>query len=285
MEKQSVSASHRTGAALTLTAGILQLMIFFFVPAFEFLFKFSIFQALQTVDLFEYDSIFSIVMIALALIGSLVCIGLSILILVNPEKGNSAPLTFVLGAGYGIALLPYFFLLIFVVSDFGFDISFFAPVAYVLTTGVFIAGTVFLSAKSPAPAAAPVGPAAPYDPALSSDGGSTNAVTGLDPDQALILVRMNTQEHFPIMSTFPATILGRSSTDANIVVSGNSLVGRQHAQIDYQGGCFYITDLNSKNKTYLNDVCLQPNARYVLKKGDYITLANEVFAVNDIKNC
>ncbi len=29
MEKQSVSASHRTGAALTLTAGILQLMIFF----------------------------------------------------------------------------------------------------------------------------------------------------------------------------------------------------------------------------------------------------------------
>ncbi len=292
MEKQSVSTSHRTGAALTLTAGILEMITFFFIPAYSdswagnTIYSISPFSLLWNSADIEYYPTACIALIALAVVGSLACLGFSIPALINPAMTSTRGIAFGINISFDLALIPYFFLLgSSIAGDIYYSIDFFAIIAYFLSIIILIVGTVFLSAKSPAPAAAPVGPAVPYDPALSLDGGSTNAITGLDPSQALILVRMNTQEHFTVMSTFPSTILGRSTTDANIVVGGNGLIGRQHARINYQEGCFYITDLNSKNKTYLNDVCLQPNARYVLKKGDYITLANEVFAVNDIKNC
>lgn len=55
-------------------------------------------------------------------------------------------------------------------------------------------------------------------------------------------------------------------------------ISGEHAQIwyDFESGQFFIQDLDSTNKTYLNGKALPPHMWYPLKAGDTISLAQEV---------
>jgi len=287
MENKSVATTRRIGAGLTLAAGIIELLLFYLLPAFDaYFFEFSPYQVLRAGNLLDYQSSTCTLLIVLAVAGALVCAALSVFILIMPESPSHGVISTGAGSGYCIGLIPYFFLIISAATNsYASDmIKFSSILAYILCSSLAAAGLSFMAAKS-APAAVPASPAGgasdvtrPQNPILSDPVTPAAPIPAAEPKQ-LVLVRMNTQERFPITS---AVVLGRSAADANIVVTGNGLIGRQHAKIDYHNGCFFVTDLNSKNKTYLNDVCLQPNSAYALKQGDYITLANEVFAVDSI---
>ena len=72
-------------------------------------------------------------------------------------------------------------------------------------------------------------------------------------------------------------VLGRSETMADYVITGNKTIGRKHAMITIQDDGCSIVDLESLNKTRINDIELLPNVSYELNEGDTIGLSNEQF--------
>ena len=276
MKNQVLATTRRIGAGFTIIVGIAELAMFYWLPAFDaYFFELTPYQVLRAGDLLDYQSSTCALLTALAIAGSLVCIGLSLLVLAVPESPDHGAVSFGISAGYTIGLFPYFILLITAATDsyFSGTVMYSSFFLYILCSIFALVGFSLLDAKA-APTDTPASPNSPQGTPASYPGTAC---------QQLTLTRMNTQEHFPILSTSPDVILGRSSSDANIIVGGNGLIGRKHAKIGYQNGQFCITDLNSKNKSYLNDLCLQPNIPYALKQGDYVTLANEVFAVESIQ--
>ncbi len=67
---------------------------------------------------------------------------------------------------------------------------------------------------------------------------------------------------------------GKLSADFNFDMS-LTFIGRRHARFELSGEEMYIIDLESKNHTYLNQEELLPNRRYLLHKGDRITLTQK----------
>lgn len=66
----------------------------------------------------------------------------------------------------------------------------------------------------------------------------------------VIIIRSETDTaYFPIKS-FPVKI-GRSK-DNDIVLSGDPFISKKHCQIHFENGEYWLTDLDSKNGTYLN---------------------------------
>jgi serine phosphatase RsbU (regulator of sigma subunit) len=65
---------------------------------------------------------------------------------------------------------------------------------------------------------------------------------------------------------------------------GDSLLSSRHAEIEDQDGCFRITDLGSKNGTFVNDVRIQGG--HILESGDIITLGRTsiIFREGDLPN-
>lgn len=54
-------------------------------------------------------------------------------------------------------------------------------------------------------------------------------------------------------------------------------VSRHHATFFFESGSWYLRDENSKNKTYLNGIAVQPGKKYKLHIGDAISLGSEEF--------
>lgn len=57
----------------------------------------------------------------------------------------------------------------------------------------------------------------------------------------------------------------------------NRAISRFHAKIEKEGDSFFLTDLNSTNGTFLNHVRLEANQPVLLKPGDEIIFADEVY--------
>ena len=55
----------------------------------------------------------------------------------------------------------------------------------------------------------------------------------------------------------------------------NRFISRRHALISVYGGSYYIEDLFSKNKTYVNGRTLSPGQRIKLEPGDIIKLSED----------
>ena len=68
------------------------------------------------------------------------------------------------------------------------------------------------------------------------------------------------------------------------MVVGNSAVSRNHANIIYEAGEYYIVDNDSTNHTYVNGNMIMPSEKYMLNDGDNIVLANEAFVFNYKRN-
>lgn len=89
------------------------------------------------------------------------------------------------------------------------------------------------------------------------------------------LVRESTGETITINK--PVFRLGALESSVDYCVLGNGTVSRRHANIVARSGGYYVVDLNSKNKTLINDVPIEPQVEIELKDGDRVSLSNEGF--------
>lgn len=74
--------------------------------------------------------------------------------------------------------------------------------------------------------------------------------------------------------------IGKDPHNCEYCVRDNSAVSRCHAVIKFVNGKWLINDLNSTNKTYLNDKAIYPYSDMELVDGMSIKLANETFIFN-----
>ena len=75
--------------------------------------------------------------------------------------------------------------------------------------------------------------------------------------------------------------MGRERNCADYPVSDNKAISRAHADIITRGEKYYILDLNSKNKTYVNGKMIQAQEEIEIRNGDRGSLANEEFIFYD----
>ncbi len=80
--------------------------------------------------------------------------------------------------------------------------------------------------------------------------------------------------------TNPVTSIGRSNRLNDIPVKHNSL-SKTHFQIIKEKTNFYIVDLKSTNKTYINDSRVQPYQKIALENNSYIRASNLIFKFLD----
>ena len=68
--------------------------------------------------------------------------------------------------------------------------------------------------------------------------------------------------------------IGRSATNG-LVLAADSEVSRQHALLEHAGGEWVLSDLGSRNGTYVNGA---PVTRQALRRGDQIQIGQTVWA-------
>lgn len=71
--------------------------------------------------------------------------------------------------------------------------------------------------------------------------------------------------------------LGKERSFVDYCIGNNPAVSRSHANIIRRGDSFYIMDMNSKNRTYVNNIMIPSNTEVELDPGCMIRLANEEF--------
>lgn len=96
-----------------------------------------------------------------------------------------------------------------------------------------------------------------------------------------------TQVHYPtlhrvltdekIIINKPVFRIGKEKSYVDYFVSNNNAVSRSHADIITRGTRFFIIDLNSKNRTYVNDQAIPVHFEIEIFNNDRIKLANEEF--------
>lgn len=94
------------------------------------------------------------------------------------------------------------------------------------------------------------------------------------------LVRENLGEEYLLKATL--TSVGRSEEKSDIYIKGNSAIGRVHCFIEADENGFWLTDNDSTNGTFLNNVRLEPMKRVRLKDNDRLVLANDCFVFRSI---
>lgn len=94
----------------------------------------------------------------------------------------------------------------------------------------------------------------------------------LDNKRAFLLFHYNNQSRrYGILKD--KFLIGRLENQADLHLESKH-VGRKHAEIHRRGQLYYLLDLNSKNKTFVNGVYIEPNAEVLLNDGDLIKIAD-----------
>lgn len=75
----------------------------------------------------------------------------------------------------------------------------------------------------------------------------------------------------------PVFRIGKERSYVDFFVSNNNAVSRSHADIITRGQRYFVIDLNSKNRTYINDQVLPVQQEVEIFNGDRLRLANEEF--------
>lgn len=75
----------------------------------------------------------------------------------------------------------------------------------------------------------------------------------------------------------PVFRVGKEKSYSDYFVSNSDKVSRSHADIITRGQRFYIMDLNSKNRTYVNEKAIPAQQEIEIFHGDKLRLANEEF--------
>lgn len=121
----------------------------------------------------------------------------------------------------------------------------------------------------------------------SGDDEATGLLNDCDDEATGLLNESPDQIHFASMyrpltnETFlinkPVFRIGKERSYADYFVANNNMVSRSHADIISRSGRYYILDLNSKNRTFVNGVPIPAQQEVEIHNGDAIRLANEEF--------
>lgn len=115
---------------------------------------------------------------------------------------------------------------------------------------------------------------------LRSESENQNKTTVLYEESVPKLISLGRKEEQIILDHFPFIIGSRKDTsDYAIMEKG---VSRMHADISFEDGVYYITDLNSTNGTFLNEKEIEPGTTVPLKEGDEIRIAKRRLLVEGI---
>ena len=119
---------------------------------------------------------------------------------------------------------------------------------------------------------------------LLSQGSEDTAL--LDDDEATGLLSEN-NTHYPILFRTltqekifinkPVFRLGKEKSYVDYFVTNNNAVSRGHADIITRGQRYFVIDLNSKNKTFINGVPIPPQTETEILDGNELRLGNEEF--------
>ncbi len=130
---------------------------------------------------------------------------------------------------------------------------------------------------------------------LLSGNDDEDEATGLlscgDEDEATgLLVENNANVRFPtlfrvlteetISVNKPVFRLGKERSYVDYFVTNNIAVSRSHADIITRGNKYFVKDLNSKNRTYINNQELPIHMEVEIHDGDRLKLGNEEFIFN-----
>ena len=92
------------------------------------------------------------------------------------------------------------------------------------------------------------------------------------------LYRVLTQEHISVNK--PVFRLGKERSYVDYFVSNNNAVSRGHADIITRGDRYFVRDLNSKNRTFINGQAIPAQCECEILDGNRLTLGNEEFIFN-----
>lgn len=117
-----------------------------------------------------------------------------------------------------------------------------------------------------------------------------NEETGLledENEEGRDILQEDSQTHFPILYRVlteenisinkPVFRIGKEKSYVDYFVSNNSAISRSHADIITREQKCYVMDLNSKNKTYVNNQQVPAQQEIEVSNGDCLKLANEEF--------
>ena len=89
------------------------------------------------------------------------------------------------------------------------------------------------------------------------------------------MLRVSTNETFAVNKA--VFRIGKEKSYSDYLVADNNMVSRNHADIISRSGRYYIVDLNSKNRTFVNGTVIPARQEIEIHDGDNIRLANEEF--------
>lgn len=89
------------------------------------------------------------------------------------------------------------------------------------------------------------------------------------------LTRTKTGEKVEVVGT--VFRIGKEIGQVHYCIADNSAVSRSHAEILLEGQTYFLRDLGSTNKTYLDNCVIAPNDKQPLADGASVRLANETF--------
>jgi len=81
------------------------------------------------------------------------------------------------------------------------------------------------------------------------------------------------------MEIADGNILGRTNGPHSSALGKFPVISSNHAKVTRANNEWFITDLNSTNKTYVNGAKLEPNVPVKIKQNDVVMLANVTFTV------
>lgn len=94
-------------------------------------------------------------------------------------------------------------------------------------------------------------------------------------DYTPVLYRISTGETIRI--TKKTFRLGREEASVDYAILNNHAVSRSHVDIIYRDDHYFVFDLGSKNKSYLNNRALPSKYEVEINGGDILKLADEEF--------
>lgn len=92
-----------------------------------------------------------------------------------------------------------------------------------------------------------------------------------------VLFRISTGETITYPAKNKVFRLGKEENAVDYAVTDNNAVSRSHADIIRRGDKYFVFDLGSKNKTYINNRALPSQYEVEINNGDILKLANEEF--------
>ena len=96
-------------------------------------------------------------------------------------------------------------------------------------------------------------------------------------EETIILRSLEQKDMLIHPDKFPF-LIGKSRLKCDYVIDEN-VISRVHAKIIKKNNTFFIEDMDSTNKTFINGKKLEPGRKEKISKGDKITLADVDFIV------